>query len=229
MDNIIKMILKTPKGTPREALYIETGLLDPTTIIKRNRVNMESRLRIKGSKMVKEILNNRLKNGWMERTETIKQELNIETGDTIGPKEVVKKKINTKTHIYFKRKITTEGAEKSKVKYLLEGKGQEWTPGQRPKYMSELTRNQASTIFKARTRMLPFKDNYRTGKSNLLCRACSQTTETQSHALEECRILHTDPETRVEKRELFQEESTELKKVAKKIDNILKTLEGLTT
>ena len=77
-------------------------------------------------------------------------------------------------------------------------------------------------------RMLPFKDNYRTGKNNLLCRACRQTTETQSHALEECGTVHTEPETRVEKWELFQEKSTELKKVAKRIDNILKTLEGLT-
>ncbi len=41
MDKIIKRIPKHSTGTPREALYIETGLLDPDTIIKKNSVNME--------------------------------------------------------------------------------------------------------------------------------------------------------------------------------------------
>ena len=163
----------------------------------------------------------------MQRTEIIKNEMNIEADDAIGSKEQVKKKINTKTHQYFKKRINKEGAEKSKVKFLLEGKGDEWTPGQRPKYMNELTRNQASTIFKARTRMLPLKDNYRTGKANLKCRACKQETETQTHALEECGNLHNDQETTVRKWELFQDNTDNLKKVAKKIDNIIKTLEGL--
>ena len=45
MDNIIKRILKTPKGTPREALYMETGLLDPEAIIMKNRITMEARLK----------------------------------------------------------------------------------------------------------------------------------------------------------------------------------------
>ena len=44
-DNIIERILKTPKGTPREALYIETGLLDPETIIIKNRITMEARIK----------------------------------------------------------------------------------------------------------------------------------------------------------------------------------------
>ena len=43
-ENILKRILKTPKGTPREPLYAETGLLDPQTIITCNRINMEARI-----------------------------------------------------------------------------------------------------------------------------------------------------------------------------------------
>ncbi len=35
MDKILKRILKVSPGTVREALYIETGLLNPTTIIKK--------------------------------------------------------------------------------------------------------------------------------------------------------------------------------------------------
>ena len=34
----------TPTSTPREALYIETGLLDIETIDDKNRITMEERL-----------------------------------------------------------------------------------------------------------------------------------------------------------------------------------------
>ncbi len=44
MDKIIKRILKVPPGTPRESLCIATGLLDPETIITKNRINMEQRI-----------------------------------------------------------------------------------------------------------------------------------------------------------------------------------------
>ena len=44
LDNIIKRILKTPTSTPREALYIETGLLDIETIDDKNRITMGERL-----------------------------------------------------------------------------------------------------------------------------------------------------------------------------------------
>ena len=33
LDNILSRILKCPTGTPREALYIETGLIDFKTLI----------------------------------------------------------------------------------------------------------------------------------------------------------------------------------------------------
>ncbi len=47
---------------------------------------------------------------------------------------------------YFKNKIKKEGKNKSKLKYLQEGKP-EWKPGKKPKYMNKLTRNQVSIVF----------------------------------------------------------------------------------
>ena len=45
MDHLIKRILKLPiNGTPREALYMETGLYDPEIIIKRNRINNQHKI-----------------------------------------------------------------------------------------------------------------------------------------------------------------------------------------
>ena len=37
-ENIIRRILMVPQSTPTEALYMETGLLDITTIITKNQI-----------------------------------------------------------------------------------------------------------------------------------------------------------------------------------------------
>ena len=44
LDNIIKRILMTPRSTPREPLYIETGLLDIEHTIRKNRHGMYHRI-----------------------------------------------------------------------------------------------------------------------------------------------------------------------------------------
>ncbi len=57
IDKIIKRILKVPPRTPREALIMETGLLDLETIIKKNRINMELRIQRDGSTLIKRVVN----------------------------------------------------------------------------------------------------------------------------------------------------------------------------
>ncbi len=52
MDKI-ERTLKVQSGTPREALYIETGLLDPEPIIKKSRVNRKLRIKKNGSTLIK--------------------------------------------------------------------------------------------------------------------------------------------------------------------------------
>ena len=58
--------------------------------------------------------------------------------------------------------------------------------------MKKLTRKQASTIFKARTRMIKVKGNYKNGYPDLTCRACQKDHETQAHVLYECKKLNPD-------------------------------------
>ena len=52
------------------------------------------------------------------------------------------------------------GKDKSKVRHLIDNK-KEWNAGIRPKYMQKLSREKASMIFKARTRMIDVKNNFR--------------------------------------------------------------------
>ena len=102
----------------------------------------------------------------------------------------------------------------------------EWTPGKRPQYMKQLTRNQASLIFKTRSRMLRIKDNYKKEFPNQTCRACDQQPETQHHILVECNTIHRGDHLKVQMKEVFDEHVPHLKKTAKKIEDIMNTLEG---
>ena len=124
---------------------------------------------------------------------------------------------------YLKNKLLNDSKDKSKVKHLLEGK-LEWKAGTRPKYMEELSRENASTIFKARTRMIEVKNNFRNKYNDQSCRACGETVETQEHVLESCPAIHLTEDTKVRHQDLFQGTSDELKGTARKIRNILEKI-----
>ena len=182
LDNI-KRILMTPTSTPREALYIETGLLDIETIDDKNKITMGERLEKNSNNLLNEITNSHTPRGWKEYLEETKTKYEItgttnrEGTDKTNPKGKILKT--------FKTRIEKEGESKSKVKYLLEG-NQGWTPGQPKRYMLQLGRTQASTIFKACTKMLQVKNNYKNAHKNLTCRACQKENETQEHVLTAC-------------------------------------------
>ena len=85
--------------------------------------------------------------------------------------------------------------------------------------MNKLNRNQVSIIFKARTRMLNVKSNYKNGnKENLNCRLCEKEEETQEHILENCEKLIQTIEDKIYIEEIFSENTEELIQTAKKIE-----------
>ena len=110
------------------------------------------------------------------------------------------------------------------MQHLKDGTG-DWTPLKRREYMSELSRNQVSKIFQARTRMLNVKDNYRNRyKNSLECRACGQANETQPHILRECQILHAKGESEILTTDIFTENPTSLKATVKKLERLIADL-----
>ena len=158
LDRILKRILKVPMTTPREALYLETGLLDPESIIKKNRISMESRIRNGNNQTMKKIMELKHKGAWAEQNRELKKETNISDEDIMGTKYQLRKKLKNNINYKFEQALKSTAESKSKMKYYMEGK-QKWKIGERAKYISKLTRNQASTIFKTRTRMLKTKSN----------------------------------------------------------------------
>ena len=105
----------------------------------------------------------------------------------------------------------------------MEGK-QEWVAGKRAAYISKLTRNQASTIFKARTRMTKVKGNYKNGHKDLLCRLCGKGEETQNHIFEDCEALQT-VSIGITKEMIFTENLVALLETSKMIDKRMGILE----
>ena len=225
LDNILKRILMVPTSTPREALYIETGLLDVETLNDKNRIVMSERLHKNGNKTLDEITNNPAPGAWKEQVQKTREKYNLteETlreGDTT-PSDFIKRKI----HEAFREKIENEGKNKSKILYLLEG-NQEWNPGQPKPYMLQLGRKEASTIFKALTRMLQVKNNYKNAHKNLTCRACQRSIETQEHVLAVCPAIHTNLKDIVLTLEIFSEDTKELQETSMKIIKIMDKLEN---
>ena len=119
-------------------------------------------------------------------------------------------------NLNFHCNINKTANEKSKTKHLLDGIGN-WTPGKRPNYMSTLNRIQASNIFKARTRMLPVKNNYRGQYKDNICRGCKAEIENQQHVLENCLEIHKNNEIKVPTSHYFTENVQTLTKASENI------------
>jgi hypothetical protein len=226
MDNILKRLLKTARSTPREVLYMETGLADPETIIRTNRINYEYKIRKSDNETMKAIMNSDLKNGWAECNKAIKEETDTATIDWSQSKYIVKKEVKEKMKRHFKETLEKTAKEKSKVQTMIR-KSQEWTPYTARVYMSKLNRTQTSQIFKARTRMLNIKDNMRGAyKENMTCRICNTVeVETQKHIFEECSKLHEQSDMKISDEELYTEDIETLIKTANKVTRIMEIIE----
>jgi hypothetical protein len=107
-ENIIRRILMVPQSTPTEALYIETGLLDITTITTKNRLNMEKRLHKHPERLATKIMEIGTKGGWKDKTTTMKTTINSEM-ETIAAPDINKKYAN---------KINTMAEGKTKTQFL---------------------------------------------------------------------------------------------------------------
>ena len=119
--------------------------------------------------------------------------------------------------------MNKEIENKSKNKHLVQGI-QNWTPGQRSHYLNRMSRNECSTIFKARTRMLDVKNNFRGKYENNTCRLCGIEEETQDHILNICKIIHKDETLKTPTSDLFDNNIAKLKQTANRISIIMQKL-----
>ena len=134
----------------------------------KNRINMDKRLSLNPESITYKAKENGARKGWKHTTQQIKDRLDINNQDMEGTRNLVKTNVREKTKAAFKESIDRNGAEKSKIQHLMNTKNNQWEPGKPAPYIMELTRMQASTIFKAKTRMLHGKENYKGNYQNRL-------------------------------------------------------------
>ena len=147
----------------------------------------------------------------------------ITPDELAGSKNQVKGLVKKAILNIFKPTMEETCQGKSKMTYFLEDK-ENWLPGTRAKYMNELTRKQASMIFRARCRMIKVKGNYKNGHKDLKCRMCKNHEETQTHILQECPVLHTSDALKVPKHRLFNESIDTLRETANTLEIIMDRL-----
>ena len=222
-ENIIKRTINTPTTTPREALYIETGLLDITTQIEQNRLRMAAKLLNTNIKILQDLQEENIKNGWWKRTNEIMTKHNIVPTQLRDKKSTTQRIIKQQTLKTFYTEINQKAQEKSKVKYCLEGIAT-WYPEKPQEYINNLTRATASILFQARTRMIKIKNNYRNAHNNIHCRMCKTHQETQEHILEHCPTIHNTENLKTPKHELFNTNTNKMKNTAQNLMKILNLL-----
>jgi hypothetical protein len=179
------------------------------------------------SSLLDKILQNPNKKSWANRTKQLMKDINykepIDSEITNLSKTTMTKNVKESINKTFLRKINESGKEKSKTQYLLDGVIS-WSPGKRPAYMNMLNRDQVSIIFKARTRMLPVKNNFRNQHKDNKCRGCKADNETQLQVLQFCKEIHKDESTKVRPNQFFTDDIQTLKKAAENISLILTEL-----
>ena len=87
LDNILKRILMTPTTTPREALYIELGMLDVENTVTKNRINMHNRLERTKNKLIDQVINIDHEKSWISITRNKEKELKIEDITTVSKRK----------------------------------------------------------------------------------------------------------------------------------------------
>ena len=226
LDNIIKRTLQTPVSTPREALYMETGIIDVEHQTKKKQLMMKHRIKDTASKLMETTINADIKGGWKTRLDQLEKTINLDKKAYDKPKQSLKTHISQKINKAFKEKIEKDAEEKSKVKHLRDGQPQ-WEPGEMKTYLHKTPRTVASTIFQARSRMIKVKSNYKNKyKNNLTCRACGLTEETQSHILEDCPKLHPTNANKVTQNMIFDHDPIQLIQTAHLIQTNMTILDS---
>lgn len=128
-----------------------------------------------------------------------------------------KKHVKQKIHKQFREEIFQNKANKSKIKYLTDG----YIGTEKTNYTNVLNRETTSILFKARTRMLDIKANYRNKyKEDMNCRLCHNAEETQEHILTQCEITRINDLT-IHQELLFTNSKPIMQRIVMRIKDII--------
>ena len=183
----LRKLLKAPKGTPKEMLFLELGCLPLREIIRGRRLNFLHYILNEDPKsMIYRVLQSQLKSrtkkDWVTTVieDMKKLELNVKMEEIrktkkTSWKQVIKEKIKNYTFDKLeKRKLSHSKVENvehcgiNMQKYLKPNK-------------TKISKEDSQLIFKLRCRVTKAKENLKGIYDNLECSACGKEEESQKH------------------------------------------------
>ena len=187
-EKLLRDILSAHAKTPKELLYLETGNIPVSYIIKSRRLNfLHWILNEPESSLVRRFLDAQLsspiRNDWVTQVkeDIIKLDINL-TFDEIGEfsKEAFKDLVKTKIRKEAFNDLLNLQKSHSKGKEIL---FKQFSLQDYLMSRSSLTKKEKHFVFKARSRTLDLRCNFKLGQSTLQCRLCDSHPEDQESLL----------------------------------------------
>ena len=188
---LLRKILSAHSKTPLELLYLETGNIPIRFILKARRLNfLWYILNESEESLLRNCFNrqneNPSKGDWVltvrEDLRELGIKLDMEDIKNTGKEEfksIVKNAVKQSTLEYL-LKIKEKHSKTKDLTY----ESLELQPYLRACCEASMTIIQKQFLFAARSRMIDLRANFKFGKSDISCRACHQSEETQEHLLQ---------------------------------------------
>ena len=221
---LVRKFLDAPVSTPVEGVYLELGILSIGTIIRARRINfLRSLLAANENDMTYKVFitqwNNPVKQDWVLQVKQDLKAFNIEPNlSNLRERSInsFKKLVKVKAFEYeFSRLMKAKNGH-SKMDNL------SYSKLEMQKYLKleNLYASGARTLFRYRTRMANFGENFREGSTAVNCPLCGLHLDNQEMAFYNCPVIKANVKIRGQYEDIFKKNvSTEL---VNTLDNISK-------
>ena len=189
---LLRKLLNVPSTTPGEAFYLELGILPISVIIKARRINyLHYLLSTDNSEMLSVFFstqwNNPSKGDWSEQIKSDLSDFNISCDFNwirSKSKDAFKNIVKVKAKEYAVKILTQKQASHSKMDSL------HYSEIRRQNYFMQpgLRTEEKRCIFRWRTRMENFGENFREGRTDVPCPLCTNHLDNQALSVQ-CEVI----------------------------------------
>ena len=185
----LKRLMKLPTSTPKAATLIETGILPIKILVHRKQMSFHHKLKNSPESLAGRVLEQQeaaqpVSHSWSTHLQETLRRYNLQINEELS-QEQWKSAIRKPSQIVGVEEVNEAATGLSKLARLVQSKRQM----KREEYLSSLPHYHARLIFKARCRMLNLRNNFRNGKTSILCELCGEETEDDDHIIDRCSEL----------------------------------------
>ena len=232
--SFLRQLLKAPKGTPKEMLFLELGCMPLRDIIRERRLGFLHYLLNEDSeslvhRFLKSQMKNKTRRDWVTSVQSDLKFLGLEDLDMEKIKNMKKvsfmKMVKENNDIKTFEKLQLRKKSHSKVEKI------EHTHIKMQMYLqpnqTNIKREEAQLIFKLRCRVTDVKNNLQGTYDNQECRICGEESETQQHILL-CKVINKEKDLKEFKYDsLFNGTVEEKLKIARMFKENFETIKNM--